>query len=759
MLRIITPINLKLAQLFKFSCIRVYIVATGIFIFAVTVGVCLFIMPVHAASNLAPGTAADNFVTTWNTDPDGVGDTSVTIPTNATETYNYDIDWDNDGVFEQTGVTSGVTHDFGATGEYTVRIRGTFPQVHFSSSPQLNRSKILSIDQWGTGVWSSMAGAFEGTSNLTLNAVDAPNLTNVTDVSDMFKQATLMNSDLSAWDMGHVVNMSGMFTEAANFNGNISTWNTSSLENASRMFAGATNFNSNISNWNVANLENALDMFASATSFNQDLSQWNTANVTNMRSIFYRASSFNGDVSTWNTANVTDMNQSFSSATSFNRDISGWNTENVTTMYAMFNGATAFNQDLSQWNTANVTTIYSMFGGATSFNGNVSTWDTGNITDMFGVFSQATAFNRSLSAWNISQVNTMSFMLSNTGLSVENYDATLTGWASRPVPSGIALGATALQYCHATADRQKLIDDSHWTITGDKTSCPLPKQINSVAFSEGEGGEKLLTVTGLRLVNADGDPTEYIEALSRSLVSLNGTPLKSCTFAGMDVAQIIAVLGVAYPNVGENVTDDQPCYYSFGPSYTPAITETQALVWLPPAFDTAAQGTVSVNGSPVYTFNQQTTPGVDEPTAIVENKPLTGVPVIPKRPHFSGTAEPGATVTVTVHSDPISCTALADSNGNWACQLPSDLEPGQHTVNIHIVLPGGGTQDLGPYTVTVNPDGTSTPITNTTPLAPNTGFAQTVKTLTTQPQGLILLATLLAALGVGGMVARERRRS
>lgn len=56
----------------------------------------------------------------------------------------------------------------------------------------------------------------------------------------MFKQATLMNSDLSAWDMGHVVNMSGMFTEAANFNGNISTWNTSSLENASRMFAGAT---------------------------------------------------------------------------------------------------------------------------------------------------------------------------------------------------------------------------------------------------------------------------------------------------------------------------------------------------------------------------------------------------------------------------------------------------------------------------------------------------------------------------------------
>src|SRR3990167_7055423 len=706
MLRIITPINLKLAQLFKFSCIRVYIVATGIFIFAATVGVCPFIMPVHAASNLAPGTAADNFVTTWNTDPDGVGDTSVTIPTNATETYNYDVDWDNDGVFEQTGVTSGVTHDFGATGEYTVRIRGTFPQVHFSSSPQLNRSKILSIDQWGTGVWSSMAGAFEGTSNLTLNAVDAPNLTSVTDVSDMFKQATLMNSDLSAWDMGHVVNMSGMFTVAANFNGNISTWNTSSLENASRMFAGATNFNSNISHWNVANLENALGMFASATSFNQDLSQWNTANVTNMRSIFYRASSFNGDV--------------------------------------------------SKWNTANVTTIYSMFGGATSFNGNVSTWDTGNITDMFGVFSQATAFNRSLSAWNISQINTMSFMLSNTGLSVENYDATLTGWASRPVPSGIALVATALQYCHATADRQKLIDDSHWTITGDKTSCPLPKQINSVAFSEGEGGEKLLTVTGLRLVNADGDPTEYIEALSRSLVSLNGTPLKSCTFAGMDVAQIIAVLGVAYPNVGENVTDDQPCYYSFGPSYTPAITETQALVWLPPTFDTAAQGTVSVNGSPVSTFNQQTTPGVDEPTAIVENKPLTGVPVIPKRPHFSGTAEPGATVTVTVHSDPISCTALADSNGNWACQLPSDLEPGQHTVNIHIVLPGGGTQDLGPYTVTVNPDGTSTPITNTTPLAPNTGFAQTVKTLTTQPQGLILLATLLAALGVGVMVARER---
>lgn len=450
----------------------------------------------------------------------------------------------------------------------------------------------------------------------------------------------------------------------------------------------------------------------------------------------------------------------FSSANTFNSNLSNWDTSNVTNMSDMFSGSTAFNGDISSWDTGKVTTMSRMFSDASTFSADLSNWNTGSVTNMGYMFVNARAFDSNLGSWDLRALTDLSYMLSRSGLSETHYDATLVGWAAQLVPTGLTLNAADLQYCAAQAARQQLIDVSHWVIAGDR-SCDdvvVEKKITGVSFTTGANSELILKITGDSLV--DSDSFEHIDALSRSLVSLNSTPLKTCAFGGMTASEITAAFSGVYPNVGANVTDDQPCYYIVASDgNTAAITMTQALIWLPPTFDTTAQGTVSVNGSPVYTFNQQTTPGVDEPTAIVENKPLTGVPVIPKRPHFSGTAEPGATVTVTVHSDPISCTALADSNGNWSCQLPSDLEPGQHTVNIHVVLPGGGTQDLGPYTVTVNPDGTSTPITNTTLLAPNTGFAQTVKTLTTQPQGLILLATLLAALGVGGMVVRERRRS
>ncbi|USN95589.1 MAG: hypothetical protein H6793_00255 [Candidatus Nomurabacteria bacterium] len=98
---------------------------------------------------------------------------------------------------------------------------------------------------------------------------------------------------------------------------------------------------------------------------------------------------------------------------------------------------------------------------------------------------------------------------------------------------------------------------------------------------------------------------------------------------------------------------------------------------------------------------------------------LTGNPTIPKRPTFSGTTTPNSTVSVTVHSDPVVCTATADSSGNWSCTLPSDLAPGTHTVTIQITKPDSSTETLGPYSVVVT-EGQATTITSNDKLA-NTG--------------------------------------
>lgn len=90
----------------------------------------------------------DYFVTTWKTDNLGVSnDTSIQIPTIGGG-YFYDVDWDNDDIFDEFGITGSITHDFGTIGVYTIQIRGDFPRIYFNNSG--DKSKILSIDQWGT---------------------------------------------------------------------------------------------------------------------------------------------------------------------------------------------------------------------------------------------------------------------------------------------------------------------------------------------------------------------------------------------------------------------------------------------------------------------------------------------------------------------------------------------------------------------------------------------------------------------------------
>lgn len=114
----------------------------------------------------------------------------------------------------------------------------------------------------------------------------------------------------------------------------------------------------------------------------------------------------------------------------------------------------------------------------------------------------------------------------------------------------------------------------------------------------------------------------------------------------------------------------------------------------------------------------------------------TTIPTIATRPTFEGYAQPGSTVVVTVHSDPITCSAVAYSNGYWSCVLPSDLPDGLHTVTITVTTPSGDVIELGPYTVNVLG---STTVTGTLPTAPNTGFAPDVKT-DVSLYGLISLA-------------------
>ena len=55
-------------------------------------------------------------------------------------------------------------------------------------------------------------------------------VSNITDMSHLFKGIKEFNGDISNWDVSNVTNMSWMFYYCKSFNQNISNWNVSKVE-------------------------------------------------------------------------------------------------------------------------------------------------------------------------------------------------------------------------------------------------------------------------------------------------------------------------------------------------------------------------------------------------------------------------------------------------------------------------------------------------------------------------------------------------
>ena len=167
----------------------------------------------------------------------------------------------------------------------------------------------------------------------------------------------------------------------------INKWNTSQVTDMSELFRNYEEFNDNISEWDVSNVTNMSSMFYGASSFNQDLSEWDVSNVTNMSHTFFDTLSFNQVVSKWEVSNVTHMSYMFCGSSSFNQDVSGWDVSNVINMSGMFNEASSFNQDISGWDVSNVVNMSYMFHGASSFNQDVSKWDVFSVMTSRNMFA------------------------------------------------------------------------------------------------------------------------------------------------------------------------------------------------------------------------------------------------------------------------------------------------------------------------------------------------------------------------------------
>ncbi|WP_188467442.1 BspA family leucine-rich repeat surface protein, partial [Marivirga lumbricoides] len=251
--------------------------------------------------NVTDENESNYFITTWQTT---TNNEQITIPTVGSG-YNYKIIW-GDGS-QDSNVTGNIDHTYTTAGIYTVMIIGDFPRIYFNNVG--DKDKILTVEQWGNITWSSMQSAFQGCGNLSIPAIDAPDLSNVESMKSMFYDAKSFNSAIGHWDVSHITDMSYMF------------WSASA-------------FNQDISDWNVSLVTDMSYMFHMASSFNQPIGKWDVSSVITMHNIFYRAQSLDQNLGAWVLNENLNINYnawagSGMSCNSYSATLQGWATNNT----------------------------------------------------------------------------------------------------------------------------------------------------------------------------------------------------------------------------------------------------------------------------------------------------------------------------------------------------------------------------------------------------------------------------------------------
>ena len=373
----------------------------------------------------------ENFITQWKTNNSGAtGSTSIRLPIYTDGGY-YFVDW-GDGSHSDY-LTGNKTHTYSSAGTYTVTIWGSFPSLLFYSSG--DSRKLLKISQWGTNAWTGLR--FQRCQNLVIDAPDTPDLALVTDMSNMFREATNFNSPIGHWDVSTVTDMQSMFEEAEKFNQPLDSWDVGNVTNMESMFAYAYDFNKPLNNWDVSRVKDMAYMFVEAEEFNQPLNNWDVDSVTNMRYMLL--------------------------ATKFNHPIGNWNVSSVTDMVGMFS-ITPYNHPLNDWDVSNVTNMSLMFE-ACDFDHPLDQWDVSNVKNMKRMFAYGADFDQSLASWQVDSVSNFSEMFNYSGMSTVNYDSTLISWSQQNVLSGLSFHGGNSKFCAALDARKFLQDSLGWNIS------------------------------------------------------------------------------------------------------------------------------------------------------------------------------------------------------------------------------------------------------------------------------------------------------
>jgi surface protein len=221
------------------------------------------------------------FISTWTISRNGNG--TLTLPLIPTGTYDFMIDW-GDGSEKERIVSHRASHQYASrTPEkyigyyrnetlskeglkreqlqdkpikwwvptYTIKITGTI--IGWTSCNSGN-AILRDISQWGCLKLGNNGAYFKREHFLQISAKDAPDLSETTNLDEMFMDCTLFNSSIDHWDVSKVTSMWGMFMGARDFNQSLNKWDISNVKTGWGIFYLLESFDkSNINTWKDKN--------------------------------------------------------------------------------------------------------------------------------------------------------------------------------------------------------------------------------------------------------------------------------------------------------------------------------------------------------------------------------------------------------------------------------------------------------------------------------------------------------------------------
>ncbi len=188
-------------------------------------------------------------------------------------------------------------------GEYTIEAGPENVKYIQFVDDQIKRGSaeaLLAVEQFGDVEWTTMFQAFYGCKNMTFApSIDKPDLSRVTDMSQMFRACSKFNEPIGNWDVSSVTKMVATFFNCPIFNQNLNDWDVSHVATMSQIFRWCVKFNQPLDKWKVSNVTNMVAMFMSCREFAQTLSSWDVSNVTDMNLMFAGCDAYDEDLSGW----------------------------------------------------------------------------------------------------------------------------------------------------------------------------------------------------------------------------------------------------------------------------------------------------------------------------------------------------------------------------------------------------------------------------------------------------------------------------